>query len=317
MPDLVLGIEIGGTKLQFGVGNGPAPACVELVRRDIDRSRGAEGILEQIGSTAAELGSRHQLAGVGYGFGGPVDHSTGCVVTSHQVQGWTGFPLRDWTQQHLGLPAVLGNDCDVATLAEATFGTGKNFRTVFYLTVGTGIGGGLVIDGALHGADRPAVAEIGHLRPGLDCVSADQTVESLASGLGMEQSAVRMVERGAEGSSQLLGFCDGDIQHLTGQMLATAAAAGNEIANQVLSTATQALGWAIAQMITLVAPDVVVVGGGVSMMPAQLFLEPLREAVDRFSFGPLKGACAVELPTLGEEVVVHGAILNAAQSLNL
>lgn len=316
MPALILGIEIGGTKLQFGLGHGVDPTFVEFRRRDIDRTRGAEGIRDQILAETTEILSRHDVAAIGYGFGGPVNHKTGQVVTSHQVDGWTDFPLRDWTESETGLPAVLANDCDSAALAEATFGAGQGQRTVFYVTVGTGIGGGLVIGGQLHGTDRPAVAEIGHLRPGLDCESPSQTVEAIASGLGLEHHARQIAEKGGDGAGQLLSMCDGDLQLITGQLIAIAAEDNNPIARQVLRSATDTLGWAVAQMVTLIAPDIVVIGGGVPMMPDALFLEPLRAAVSRYSFGPLEGSFSIVAASLGESVVVHGAILNAARVID-
>lgn len=314
---LILGIEIGGTKLQFGVGTGAEPEFRELIRRDIDRSRGAAGIQQQILETARELLNRHDIAAIGYGFGGPIDQATGRVVTSHQVDGWTGFPLCEWTQHQLGVPAVIGNDCDVAALAEATSGAGRGHRTVFYVTVGTGIGGGLVIDGLLHGADRPAVAEIGHLRPGTDCRSASATVESLASGLGMEQAARRLIEARDNGADELLQAADGDPLAVTGQLLASTAVAGNPLAITVLNNATTVLGWAIAQVMTLIAPDVVVIGGGVSMMPDAVFWAPLRLAIEAYTFGPLSGSCEFVPAVLGEDVVVHGAIAAACGRLSL
>ena len=118
-----------------------------------------------------------------------MDTSQGRVIKSHQVQGWENFHLGSWCRENLGVPAILGNDCDVATLAEANFGAGQGRRSVFFITVGTGVGGGFVHDGQLLGAGRPAACEIGHLRPGLHAVQPDQTVESLASGWGIAAAA--------------------------------------------------------------------------------------------------------------------------------
>ena len=163
---MYLGIEIGGTKLQLGIGRGDGSDLIALHRHDVDAWRGAGGILEQIEKSAAALLQKFAVTKIGIGFGGPVDAAAGRVIKSHQVAGWDDVLLADWCRRTFGVPAVLGNDCDCAALAEARFGAGKGSRCVFFVTVGTGIGGGLVIDGRLHGAGRPAVAEIGHLRPG-------------------------------------------------------------------------------------------------------------------------------------------------------
>lgn len=311
---MYLGIEIGGTKLQLGVGRGDGAEFAAFERRDIDRSRGAQGILNQIREVGRELIAAHDIERVGFGFGGPVFGDHGIVQTSHQVTGWDGFPLAEWCRTELERPACLGNDCDSACLAEACFGAGRGLRTVFYVTVGTGIGGGLVIDRRIHGTDRPAAAEIGHLRPGLNCRDSHDTVESLAAGPGIEESARRWVAEHADerDAEDLLNRAQREIQQLSSRLVATAATEGNEAAREVYGQAVEVLGWAIAQVGTLIAPDVVVVGGGVSLAGDELFFDPLRAAVDRYLFPPLRGAFDVVPAGLGESVVVHGALALAA-----
>ncbi|MFT7642174.1 MAG: glucokinase, partial [Pirellulaceae bacterium] len=172
----ILGIEIGGTKLQLGVGNSSSDS-IDLERRDIVADGGAIGILEQIESCGRVLLQRNDVARIGVGFGGPVNPETGRTVTSHQISGWDDFPLTEWLQRTFDKPVVLGNDCDCAALAEAVYGAGQGSSRVFFLTVGTGVGGGFVIDGQLQGQGRPAIAEIGHLRPGLHAENSETTVE--------------------------------------------------------------------------------------------------------------------------------------------
>jgi acyl-CoA synthetase (AMP-forming)/AMP-acid ligase II len=186
---MILGIEIGGTKLQLGVGRGEQAEFETLMRRDVIAENGARGILNQIQECVTQLTRYFDIECVGIGFGGPVDGSNGRVTTSHQIEGWANFPFVDWVRDELHLPALLGNDCDSAALAEAKYGAGRGFRTVYYVTVGTGVGGGLIIDGRIHGTDRPAAAEIGHLRPGLHAKDSHATVESIASGWGIAATA--------------------------------------------------------------------------------------------------------------------------------
>jgi glucokinase len=311
---MFLGIEIGGTKLQLGVGHGDGTQLVALVRYPVRREAGAAGILAQILELAAPLIEQHGVTRVGFGFGGPVDPGSGRVRTSHQVAGWDGHPLTAWTQEQLGIPAVLGNDCDCAALAEAWFGAGVGRNSLLYITVGTGIGGGLVIGGQLHGAGRAAAAEIGHLRPGPDAVSPGQTVEAVASGPGLARHARRLLERETDPAVRdgLLDLCDQDASRLTAREIAEAARAGNRLALATLGEATRWLGWAVAQAITLIAPEIVVVGGGVSLVGESLFFEPLRTAVEQYVFGPLRGTYRIVPAALGEQVVVHGALALAA-----
>ena len=335
-PDMLyLGIEIGGTKLQLGVSAADGSDWAAFERYDVDARRGAAGILEQIERGGTDLLRRFDVARIGVGFGGPVDSTTGRVIKSHQIDGWDGVALGDWLTQRLGRPARIGNDCDVAALAEASFGAGRGRNPVFYVTVGTGVGGGLVSGGRIHGAGRPAAAEIGHLRPGLAAERPNLTVESIASGRGIEaaaraalggppapgwEAAYRGLPAAAAGwhaatpawTDDLLQRAGGERERITARMVAEAAAAGNPVAVAIVGGACRALGWAIAQVIALVAPQTVIVGGGVALIGEALFFQPLRREVQRYVFPPLANSYEVVAAALGEAAVVHGAVALAA-----
>src|SRR3984957_12795425 len=184
-----LGIEIGGTKLQLGVGADDG-VLAGLWRGPVDVQAGPEGIRRQITAAVPELLAkanidRAQLKGAGVGFGGPVDDATRTVIKSHKIEGWNNFPLADWVSEVVGLPAALGNDADVAGLAEALHGAGKGLSPIFYITIGSGIGGGFIIDGEIYRGVGRGAAEIGHLV--VD--SSDEglfILEKTASGWGVE-----------------------------------------------------------------------------------------------------------------------------------
>lgn len=342
---MFLGIEIGGTKLQLGVGGGDGPPLVALERLDVDRTAGAYGIREQIREVGGALIRRHDVRAVGIGFGGPVDAATGRTIRSHQIDGWDDFPLVEWTRQAFSLPVALGNDSDMAGLAEARFGAGRGKRVVFYTNVGSGVGGALVLDGNLHHGSVGVCAELGHMRPGLQSEEPDQTVEAIASGWGIAAAAqarlsdpvshplgplvsggrphgaesirrrlIQREEADEQAAADLLERCGGQAAHLTARHVVEAAGAGNRIAEEVLRHAVQTFGWAVAQMITLVAPEVVVVGGGVPQAGEVLFFAPLRHDVDRYVFPPLRGTFAIIPAALGEEVVVYGALALAGEA---
>ena len=133
---MYLGIEIGGTKLQLGVGRGDGK-LIALERAEIERSQGAPAIRNRIESITRTLAAKHDITHVGIGFGGPIDAERGRTITSHQVAGWDDFPLVEWIADKISLPAVLGNDADVAALAEAKYGAGRGANPVFYVTVCT------------------------------------------------------------------------------------------------------------------------------------------------------------------------------------
>jgi glucokinase len=309
-----LGIEIGGTKLQLGVGRGDGTPPLACERLDVQPSQGAAGILRQIETAARPLVEQHAVRAAGVGFGGPVDAEAGRTIKSHQVEGWDDFPLVQWCLQTFGLPARLANDADAAGLAEARFGAGRNHRIVFYLTVGSGIGGALLIDGRLYGGGQGIAAELGHLRPGLAARQPNRTVESIASGFGLAAAARSMLRQRPRDpeTAALRERCQGDLERLTGRMVVQAAAEGDPLACKVFERGLRTLGWAIAQAVTLVAPQVVVIGGGVPLAGESLFFEPLRREVARYVFPPLAGSYRILAAELGEAVVLHGALAIAA-----
>ena len=301
---MFLGIEIGGTKLQFGVGSADRGELTVFERAAIRPQDGADGIQRQIQGMVAPLLQRYDVKGIGIGFGGPVDMPTGRIVRSHQVDGWDGFPLVDWCRQTFGLPTSMANDSDMAGLGEARFGAGRGARVVFYSNVGSGIGGALLIDQRVYAGSVGIASEVGHLRPGLQADNAQQTVESVASGWAIAAAA-----RADADLADRLQRQQGDpSKPLTGKSVAEAAGAGDKAALAIFSRATQTYGWAIAQMIALLAPEVVVIGGGVPLVGEALFFAPLREQVDRYLYPPLRGSYRIVPAALGEEVVVHGAL---------
>ncbi|MGD0897060.1 MAG: ROK family protein [Thermoguttaceae bacterium] len=311
---LFLGIEIGGTKLQLGVGRGDGTPIVELQRAEVDQRRAAD-IRRQIEAVARPMIEKYAPRAVGFGFGGPVDAQAGRTVKSHQVEGWDDFPLAQWCRQTLGLPARLSNDADAAGVAEARFGAGRKDRVVFYITVGSGIGGALMIGGQLYGGGRGIASEIGHLRPGLDAEEPERTVESAASGFGLAAKARAILNQRPTDprAAALLRRCGAEPEHLSGRMVVEAAGEGDPLACEIFQRGLRTLGWAIAQVVTLVAPEVVVLGGGVPLAGESLFFEPLRREVARYVFPPLTGSYRLVGAELGEEVVVHGALAIAAE----
>jgi glucokinase len=314
---MILGIEIGGTKLQLGVGTGDGPPLAALERLDVRPERGAEGIRRQIEEAARPLIERYGVTAIGIGFGGPVDSLRGRTIVSNQIEGWRDFPIVAWSEATLGLPTVLANDSDGAGLAEARFGAGRGHRVVFYNNVGSGIGGALVVEGRLYQGGSGVAAEIGHLRPGPSAERPDQDLESIASGWGIAAAARRRLTEAAAdqpSADDLVARCGGSLDRLSTKIIAEAARDGNRIAREVLDRACRAIGWALAQMISLVAPNVVVMGGGVSLAGEALFFEPLRRYARLYVFPPLENAFQIVPARLGEEMVVYGVLALAAQA---
>lgn len=311
---MFLGIEIGGTKLQLGLGAGDGTISA-LWRGGVDRSAGGDGIRRQITAAVPELLAeskidRSQLRGVGVGFGGPTDDATQSVIKSHHIAGWDGFPLADWLTEMLGLPTVICNDADVAGLAEALFGAGKGLSPIFYITVGTGVGGGLIIDGEIYRGVGRGAAEIGHIviTEG-DDDERDLIVEDYSSGLGIERAAAKMASGG--GMFDHLDLT----QPITAKAVAEAAKLGDYRARRLYRMATDSLATAINHVVTLLCPRRVIIGGGVSLIGEELFFEPIRRYVAERGMQALAGLTDIVPAALGEEVVIHGALALARRRL--
>ncbi len=315
---MFLGIEIGGTKLQLGVG--PDDGRLRgLWRGTVDPGAGAAGIQRQIVAAVPELlersgVAREHLRGIGIGFGGPVDDATRSVIKSHQIAGWDGFPLADWIADLVRLPAVLGNDADVAALAEALHGAGKGLSPIFYITIGSGIGGGLVIDGEIYRGVGRGAAEVGHLLIGemVGSFPLYRNLERIASGWAIEEWARRQAPH-YPGSLIHQRILEGG--EITAAMVAQAAEQNDELAREVLARAVEGLSAAICHVITLLCPRRIIIGGGVSLMGEDLLFTPLRRLVAERVFSPFAGLTDIVPAALGEEVVVHGAIALASKKL--
>ncbi|MBI3823773.1 MAG: ROK family protein [Planctomycetes bacterium] len=312
---MYLGIEIGGSKLQLGLGDGNG-ALHALWRGSVVPADGADGIRRQIEAAIPELLAnakrrRDELRGVGIGFGEPVDDTTRTVIKSHQIAGWDGFPLADWIADLVGVPAVLGNDADVAGLAEALFGAGKGLSPIFYITIGSGIGGGLIINGEIYRGCGRGAAEIGHLRvpsnlggPAYKLVP----LEDLASGWAIRQQAH---EEATARPIAWEGIAVHDVREI-----GAAARQGHKAAWQLLFRAWDALAEGIGQIIVLLCPRRIVIGGGVSLMGEDMLFQTLRQLVAERVFKPFADCYDIVPAALGEEVVVHGALALARQRLS-
>ena len=324
---LVAGIEIGGTKLQLGIGPGNG-TLLGLERLRVDPASAAAGILEQIKGGFSRLldkagVERNRIRAVGIGFGGPVHSDVGRTQKSYQIAGWDDFPLTAWVTDQLGIRhAVLENDADVAGLAECRFGAGLGYSPLLYITVGSGIGGALIVDDRIYRGAGHGATEIGHLRVpgGTDPRSGWRELELVASGWGIAAAARELVEQESQQTPTdwvVLAKAGGDASQITAVSVAEAASVGDPRSRAILETARSAFAFALTQAIALLAPRRIVIGGGVSLIGEQDWFDPIRLMTDRDVFPPFRGRYDIASATLGEEVVLHGALAVAKDALNL
>jgi glucokinase len=297
-----LGIEIGGTKLQLVLGDAAGKVCVRR-KLAVDPATGAAGIRQLIERTLPELLRGQEVLRIGVGFGGPVDWKTGRICRSHQIEGWAEFDLGGWLRQLSGAPVVVDNDANVGALGEALCGAGIGFNPVFYVTLGSGVGGGLVVDGKVYHGAKPGEAEIGHVR--LD--REGTIVEARCSGWAVD-ARIRELKVTEPGSmlARLAGqTVGGEARHL-----AAAWQQGDPAARRLLQETAQDLAFGLSHVVHLFHPEIIVLGGGLSGVGG-----PLRETVEgalrNFTLEAFAPGPKIALAALGEDAVPVGALVLA------
>jgi len=297
--ELYLGIEIGGTKLQLVMGD-EAGKILERRKFGVEPGEGAEGIRQQIEQGISELTPNNKPQAVGVGFGGPVDWKTGRICRSHQIEGWSGFDLGGWLRKLTGRLLVVDNDANVAALGEAKHGAGVGFDPVFYVTLGSGVGGGLVVNGTIYHGASPGESEIGHVR--LD--RGGTTVESQCSGWAVDAKIRELRAREPNGPlARLVGESVGsEATHLP-----IALQHEDPAAKQILETLAQDLAFGLSHVTHLFHPEIIILGGGLSGIG-----EPLRAAVEKahrdFIMEAFLPGPSIALSMLGEDAVPVGAL---------
>ena len=249
-----LGIEIGGTKLQLVTGDEDARITARR-RFTVEKQRGGAGIREQIASALPELLELAKPAAIGVGFGGPVDSATGQISCSHQIEGWSEFPLGAWLRSLTGLPVTVDNDANTAALGEALRGAGVGSNPVFYVTLGSGVGGGLVVDRRIYHGAKPGEAEIGHVRLDKSGVIIEQRCSGWAVDRKIREACLR--EPWCP-----LSKLTADADHGEARALAPALAQGDALAQRILDEVADDLTFGLSHVTQLMHPEVIVLGGG-------------------------------------------------------
>jgi len=317
--DHVIGIEIGGTKLQAAIGTCEGE-LLHIERGAAPREEGAPGILAWCGKTVPLLLKRAgaegaRVSGIGVGFGGPIDTEAGRVLVSHQVEGWQGIPLKQWFEDRFSVPTAVHNDSNAAGWAEYCRGAGRGTRHFYYMNIGSGIGGAIIVDGQLHDGQGFGAGEIGHMHvPDWTAITsgASEKLERLCSGWAIERR-LRANAQPRPGTP-LYELCAADSNRITCPLIAEAARRRDLVAAKAIDEAARTLGLALANVITLMHPERIALGGGVSLM-GEVLIEPLRRYVDQYVFGPFRNRYEIVPCALGESVVVVGALLLAPRVL--
>ena len=283
---LFVGVDLGGTSMRAGVvaKDGTVPA---LEKRKTHPELGAGGVIERLAETVERAiksaGVRKKdIGGVGVGVPGPVDTQRGIIRLAPNLgQGWNNLPLAEKLEDWLGLPAYIDNDVRVGALGEFTHGAGKDVQDMVAIFVGTGIGGGIILDGQLRGGFRGGAGEVGHTVVAADNGLVGQTgepgtVEPIASRTGMARMVRALVAKGRRSVVPGLIQSVGGGQ-LTSSVIYEALRQDDKVMKEVLAVAQHTLGLLAANIVNTLDPEMIVFGGGVTERLGQRFVAPIRK----------------------------------------
>jgi|SoiMethySBSTD1v2_1073268.scaffolds.fasta_scaffold14008_6 glucokinase len=312
----LVGVDLGGTNIVAGALAEDGSDIIALRTEATRADQGADAVVDRIArmidtviaETIAQTGARRDdVIGVGVGAPGPLDRERGIVVTTPNL-GWTNFPLRDVVAERTRLPVRIDNDANCATLGEWWLGAARGANNVIGMTIGTGIGGGIILGGRLYHGSSDVAGEIGHATidiTGRRCKCGNYgCLEAYASGPSIADRAREAV--GSDDEAFLVLMVGGDANKITAATVYEAAKLGDDVALDVVRETSRFLGAGIANLLNIFNPDVVVIAGGVTQAGETLF-GPLRREVRKRAFKPAVEACQIVPGTLVAAGVV-GAV---------
>lgn len=299
-----LGIEIGGTKFQAVIGDSNA-RIIDRYRANVDKDLGGTGIRKEIIESVGFFKEFNPVS-IGLGFGGPIDYERGVICTSHQIKGWDNFPLRSWLEKESGLPVCVDNDANTAALAEALKGSGKNSERVFYVTLGSGMGGGMILDRQIYHGEKPGEAEIGMMlfdRKG-------NTMESQCCGWSVDNKIREYTKSDAK---SILAKLTKGMNGGEAKFLAEAIGKGDKGATGILEVTADNIAFALTYVVYLFHPEIIIIGGGLSLIGDPLF-KGINASLQKYIAREFHPVPQVKIAELGEDVVCTGALLLAIKA---
>ena len=283
----LLGIDLGGTKILTAVTNRQG----KMLSRDLSITPAEEGqqavvksILKSAGRALNQANiAASNLTAIGLGAPGLSNPETGILFTSPNLPGWKDVPLRDIIQKELGKKTFLINDANAAAVGELYFGAGRGVRNFIYITVSTGIGGGIITDGHIYIGSTGTAGELGHMviddqGPLCNCGNTG-CWEILASGTALAMAARRRIKEGM--ATSILTYADGNLEKINAKAIHAAAQAGDNLAMGLIARTAYYLGVGLANIINIFNPEVIVIGGGLSNIGDMLLKPAFEEASQR------------------------------------
>ena len=309
MSQLYIGVDIGGTKIASILAD-ETGRIISSDRRLTQPNDGKAAVLDRIAQSIACVSAKatKQICRVGISAPGAIDGQRGFVMNAPNLQ-WREVPLLEILTERLGLPCVLENDANAAAIGEWYFGRNRGVKDFIYLTVSTGVGGGIFANGRLLRGRDASAGEIGHITvepsgPRCSCGNFG-CLESLASGTAMASIAKVALSNGEP--SSLSELCGGNIQAVSATMIEAAASMGDQLSQRIMNQAFNYLGIGVASLVQIFNPELIVIGGGVAQVGAPLF-QVVREVVNTRCFAHMRAGLPIEQPKLGGDIGVLGAV---------
>ncbi len=305
MGSQIIAVDLGGTQIRTA----RYDLDLNLLQRENTLTRAHLGVQPTIDRMKAYVrkvmpAGSDDILGIGISSPGPLNPFAGVIVAPPNLHGWLDVPLRDIMESEFNLPVYIGNDANVAALAEASKGAAQGCRHVVYITVSTGIGAGIICDGKLLLGRDGLAAEFGHIPIVLEGGTVS-SVELEAAGPAIARRVKRALQEGAK--SKALDFVQGDLNRIDAKAVGLAAAAGDQLGIAQLAYAGRIIGLGIVSILHLFNPEVIVIGGGVSKTGDLLFA-PMREAVRRHVMDDAYTEnLRIEQSALGDDVALAGA----------
>lgn len=314
----ILAVDIGGTKLALGVGDAAGFAATgklgRVVKEPIPGSGEPDVVIARVLDLAGDL-ARDPVAGgpigaIGISIGGPLDHRTGTVLNFPHLPGWRDIPLRALLSEGAGAPALLDNDANLGAMAEHRFGAGRDVSSMVYLTISTGIGGGVIVDGRLvHGVGSGG-GEVGHITVAPDgpfCACGNRgCLEMMASGTAIARRADESARAEPRAADWLLRRAGGVGGMITAEMVAEGARLRDPFCARLWEETAEYIAIGLGAIVHVLAPEAIVLGGGVAQT-GELLLEPVRRRLrDHVFYVPLE-MIAVRGAVLGHDSALAGA----------
>lgn len=312
---LDIGIDVGGTKILAGVVDDTG-TIIDRIRRDTPRAGGAE-VTRALADVILELVARHQVSGIGLCSAGFISADRRSIHANPNIPNWNGARLADDLEALIGRKILLENDANAAAWGERQFGSGKGASELVMLTIGTGVGGGLITRGEIFHGARGSAGEFGHIRAvpeGHLCGCGMRgCYEQYASGTALLRHAREAVSASPELARNLLARGDGTADGLTGEILTAAARDSDPVAIAAFNTTGQWIGALVATLEAALDPALVVIGGGV-VTAGEILLRPIRESLARLSpFSRSRPLPEIVAASLGNDAGLIGAA-NLARS---